>query len=204
MIDDRFRKFFSKFRQDAEEAFNFIEWLESNSFRNNLLEWRDPSFRIVTGGFDPLSIEGSLSYGGRFNIGGAQENSFFPNFRMQGMLYAASSRRCAYKEAGELLGQHQLYALNPQNTLFLWDLAVLLDPYPDLKSKIDSTPFDAIWGYQKVPKVSQILGDFLRQKGGDGIIYPSTKDSEGKTLAYFAKDHEHMRQIFETSLLNQP
>jgi len=46
-------------------------------------------FRIVDGPYNPLSVAGSLSSGGRFNVGGAQARQEFPQLRKAAGLYDA-------------------------------------------------------------------------------------------------------------------
>ncbi len=201
----KLQKEYQRFSLDIEETLRFIEWLDHSApdVGEPTVQWEQPSYRIVMGTFDPLSIEGSLGSGGRFNVGGAQVNRHFPAYSMQGMLYAASSRTCAYEETGDFLGAHSLFSLFPQRTLHLWDLDTLLNSfsYPDLRATINATPLDAVWVYQKVPKVSQVLGAFFRAQGGDGILYPSTKYPNGKILAFFAKDQKAMFHTFKMEQL---
>lgn len=195
------RESFRRYAKDVEDALNFVEWLQSQSLDLGppSITWKNPSYRIIYGNFDPLSIAGSLAAGGRFNIGGSQMSHFFPDLHMEACLYAASSVECAKKEAANPLGRARFFALYPNHALHLWDLRHLIDfsiHYPNLKSHVDASPLAAIWNYQKVPKISQILGSFLRKRGGDGLIYPSTKDENGKIMAIFVHDDNHARQLF--------
>jgi len=201
---DHLRTYFQKYSQDVEESLDFLEWFLKKKplFGKPSISWKNAVFRIVYGGFNPLSVAGSFATGGRFNIGGAQINPLFPNFTMQACLYAGSTIECARKEAG--LGINQEYRLTPKKSFKLWDLELLIEEkltYSSLKSQIDSTPLAAIWALQKVPKVSQILAYYLRKKGGDGLIYLSTKDSKGKVLAFFAKDDDHVKRCFQAQPL---
>lgn len=200
------RHYFERYAKDVHESLNFLEWYlgQPLDIGEPTIEWQADVYRIVYGGYNPLSVEGTLAAGGRFNIGGAQVSHLFPNLSMQACLYAASSLKCARKEAGSPLGEAQEYLLKPKSLLKLWDLKLLVTKklnYPNLKSLIDSTPFSAQWRIQKTPKISQILASFLRKQGGDGLIYPSTKDSKGDVLAFFTKDNEQIKKNFEASLL---
>lgn len=157
------------------------------------------------GNYHPLTIAGSLAAGGRFNIGGAQVSHLFPNFSMRACLYAASTLNCARKEVGEIQGLSQEYCLKPIQTLHLWDLKNLIKnhiSYPKIKEIIEKSPLAARWELQKVPKISQILAHYLRQHGGDGLIYPSTKDPKQNILAFFIKDDTHAQQIFSFKQIN--
>ncbi len=184
------------------ESGKFLEWFieQTPDLGEPSISWKEECYRIVYGGYNPLSIAGSLAAGGRFNIGGAQVSHLFPNFSMQGCLYAGSSLTCARKEAGDPLGKAQEYALKPKKTFHLWDLRLLIAEklhYPDLKFFVDSTPLSAEWRLQKIPKISQMLAFFLRKKGGDGLIYPSTKDPQGAVLAFFIKDDPAVKASFD-------
>jgi len=129
---------------------------------------------------------------------------FFPNIVMQSCLYGASSIECARIEAGEFLSNREEYLLKSKKPLNLWDLELVISralDYPNLKFVVDSSPLSARWELQKVPKISQILGFFLRKKGGDGLIYPSTK-GPGKIAAIFVKDDEETKKLFTAKRLN--
>lgn len=198
------RRYFERYTLDVQEAINFLEWLQIHPLEIGTpsIRWEQPSFRIIYGELNPLSIAGSLAAGGRFNIGGAQVSHFFPHLKMEGCLYTASSLDCAKKEAGEPLGNARFFAIKPKKILNLWDLHLLIRTvfhYPELEAHVNASPLAAIWRYQKVPKLSQILGSFLRKKGGDGLVYPSTKDKEGLNIAFFAKDDLYTQRIFELS-----
>lgn len=202
----RIRHNFQRYKEEIEIALDFCEWLDSNPLdlgKPSVL-WHDAVFRIVYKDFNPLSVAGSLAAGGRFNIGGAQMNSFFPHLTIEACLYGASSLQCAKNEVGDFLGKARFFALKPNKIFNLWDLQFLIKNlllYPRLEASVNSSPLVAIWAYQKVPKISQLLASFLRSKGGDGLIYPSTKDSEGKILAFFAKDDEYIKHHFTVSEL---
>lgn len=198
------RRYFERYTIDVEDALNFLEWLHNQSLdlAQPSIVWEQRLFRIIYGELNPLSIAGSLSAGGRFNIGGAQVNHFFSNLHMEACLYAASSIECAKKEAGDPLGNARFFAIKPNKPLHLWDVYFLIRnvfTYPDLEAQVNASPLAAIWKYQKVPKISQILGSFLRKHGGDGLLYPSTKDEGGKIVVFFAKDDAHTHQTFEVS-----
>lgn len=200
------RSYFERYAKDVHDSLDFLEWIEKQmpQLEKPTVLWEQDLFRILYGGYDPLAVAGSLAAGGRFNIGGAQVNQFFPHFSMQAALYGASSRQCALQEAGEPRGMTQEYALTPKKALHLWDVEALLAtklPYPHLKEQIDATPLAARWQLQKVPKISQILAHHLRKAGGDGLIYPSTKHKEGKIVALFAKDDAEMKKGFQVKRL---
>jgi len=200
-INSYVQKYTQRYQKDLEESVLFLEWLNQKSPHPGTptYKWEKSCYRIVYGGYNPLDISGSLAAGGRFNIGGAQASGLFPNLSMRACLYAASSLSCARKEAGEIKGLAQEYRLKPNRQLLLWDLNHLLKTciiYKNLRRIVNISPLAARWELQKVPKISQILAHYLRQYGGDGLIYPSTKDQRHLILAFFIKDTTHAEQLF--------
>jgi RES domain-containing protein len=197
------RRYFERYTIEVDDALRFLEWLQNQTFDlgKPTIEWEQPAYRIVYGDLNPLSIAGSLAAGGRFNIGGAQANHFFSQLPMEAALYAASSIECAQKEAGAPLGNARFFSLHPHHPLQLWDLHSIICNhlhYQDLETHVNASPLAAIWKYQKVPKLSQLLGSFLRKKGGDGLVYPSTKEPTGTVLSFFARDDASMHRLFRT------
>lgn len=205
-LSEHLKKYAERYRKDLEESLSFLNWLNQQTpqIGKPSIKWKKSVYRIVYGGYHPLAIDGTLAAGGRFNIGGAQVSGLFPNLSMRACLYAASNLDCALKEAGTIRGQHQEYELKPVRMLNLWDLKKLLDEkiaYQKLGEIIDSSLLAARWELQKVPKVSQILAHYLRQSGGYGIIYPSTKARKSQILAFFIKDHLEAQQLFQVNPL---
>lgn len=169
----------------------------------NYREWDAPVYRILYGGFDPLSIAGSLKDGGRFNIGGPQfinDKKLFPGLASRGCLYAAESQQCARLEAGSPLGKAEEYSLLPQKKFQLWnlsDIIVQLD-IPGLLEQVKAIPMSAAWSAQKSPLASQLLAAYLRDIGGDGVIFPSTKDPNSNIMAFFFKDDQESHVAFKS------
>jgi hypothetical protein len=64
------------------------------------------------------------------------------------------------------------------------------------------SPFEAIWGYQKVPLIPQLLAHFLRSLGGDGLMFPSIKDPAALNLCFFFKTDDDARATFIVHKLN--
>jgi len=118
-------------------------------------------------------------------------------------LYAASSRACAEAEASRPLGVHKMYVLKPRRKLFLWDLAKVIEfiGYPELLDNVRRAPTDAIWGYQKVPTISQILAERLRHLGGHGIAFASTRHPQGLNIVVFVDSTIHAGELFEARRL---
>lgn len=203
-LSEHLVRYAARYRRDLDDSLAFLDWLKKTEPLNSspTVSWNKEIYRIVYGGYHPLSIAGSLAAGGRFNIGGAQVSALFPNFTMRACLYAASHLNCAKKEAGEWSAMGQEYCLKPKKSLKLWDLEALIEKeflYKSLKEIVDASPLAARWELQKVPKISQILGHYVRQKGGDGLIYPSTKDPKHQILAFFIEDDQHAEKAFSYS-----
>lgn len=178
----------------------FYDWLKKQDIdvTNNLTSWNKPVYRVVSPGILPLSIAGSLADGGRFNIGGAQQHPLFATIKKAGCLYAASSVKCALAERAQPLGQMEKFKLLPTYPFQLWDLHKIIKKlnWSGLNDLVNSAPIDAIWGYQKVPLVPQLLASHLRSLGGDGIKFKSVKDTSGFNLAFFFKQDRQCMEAF--------
>lgn len=183
----------------------FHDWLKKQPFEGLRPKtyWGKPVYRVVSTGLPPLSIAGNLSDGGRFNIGGAQQHQLFTGIKKAGCLYAASSLRCALDEAAKPLGQFVKYKLVPTRAFKIWDLREVIDhlDWPGLDELITASPVDAIWGYQKVPLIPQLLGSHLRGLGGDGIKFKSVKDGTALNLAFFFRHDQECAEAFSIKLL---
>lgn len=192
----------TRLENDLLAAFKLYYWLKTNPVANLPFNpWHDPIYRVIYGNFHPLSIAGSLADGGRFNIGGAQQipPKAMPGLRKAACLYGASSTRCALAEAAEPVGNYRMFRLTPKKEFQLWNLGTVLSNfnYPGLAARVNTTPMSRCWGLQKSPLESQILAHHPRDIGGDGIIYDSQKDPDGKTLAFFLKDDQDALQTFD-------
>ena len=160
-------------------------------------------YRYANPVYGPLTIVGSISDGGRFNIGGAQMSSTFLNLQKRGAIYLASTERCAKVEACKPVGKHKLYKVESEKPLKLWDLKKVIKDlnYPNLLSEVYASHGEKIWAYQKVPTISQILANHLRDKGGTGIIFNSTIIKEDLNIALFFDDDKHIESILNFSEL---
>src|SRR5690242_14282398 len=87
-------------------SLHFYNWLKEQKINKTLcsVKLKTACFRFANPNYGPIAIEGSLSHGGRFNIGGAQLDENFPGLQMFGCLYAASSQECAKEEAAKPIG----------------------------------------------------------------------------------------------------
>jgi len=204
-LSEHLKKYAHRYQIDLQSSLSFLEWLDKQrpNCGKPTIRWKEPSYRVVYGGFQPLSVAGSLAVGGRFNIGGAQMSALFPNLAMRACLYTASHPKCARLEAGEPKGAAQICVIKPKSPLELWNLQEIIEnelPFQGLKEIVDATPLAARWELQKVPKISQLLGHFIRQQGGDGLVYPSTKDPKQHILAFFIQDDVHADKTFSAGL----
>ena len=74
--------------------------------------------------------------------------------------------------------------------------------HADLDAFVKASPVAAVWGYQKVPMIPQLLAHTLRKIGGDGLIFPSTKDPSAQNLAFFLKSDAECVDTFTATKLN--
>jgi hypothetical protein len=196
----------AKLHTDLVNSIAFWNWINAHPplLTQPDFQWSAPVFRM-TSGWSPLSIIGSISDGGRFNVGGAQICPEFFNVKKAGALYAASTLACCYLEmSGNPTGKPDEYELTPKKTFKFWDLAKVLTELnnPALDDLVKAAPLEAIWGYQKVPLISQLLAHHLRELGGDGIAFPSTKDQKAINLCFFFKTDEEASNDFSVRKLN--
>ncbi len=196
----------ARLRVDLTKGASFWAQLSSGLRPGDtFVDWSGPVYRIVYG-FDPLSVAGSLAAGGRFNVGGPQfvSHKLFPGLSMQPCLYAAESIDCAIAEVGGPTGSPQVFALTPKRPLRLWkmvDVIIQLN-IPGLAAEVNATPMAAVWLAQKSPLISQLLSAYLRNLGGDGVIYPSSKHPGSQIMAFFLKDDVESNSTFEKASIS--
>ncbi len=197
--------------RDAREAnellsgLPFLSWLKGQNISPTpSVNYTQPFFRLVYNGFPPTSIAGSLSEGGRFNIGGAQQHPLFPGVTKFGCLYVASSVPCCYSEAAQPCGTPAEYELTPTRAPSLWDLSAVISSlgFPQLDHLVKNSPTDALWGLQKSPMISQLLASHLRALGGDGLFFPSTKFPTELNFALFFRDDVQSASAFSVRKIN--
>lgn len=155
-------------------------------------------FRIVEGTQDPLEMKYTLGAGGRVHVGFSQIISELPHIRAIEGLYASLDKITAtteYRSGGiPHTKNSKIYELkNTNSTLRLIDfdsavafLATLIQDI-NLIATIAEIPTSAVWKYQKVPKASQIVGNWLINNlaiahNCDGLVFSSTKNPSGKNI----------------------
>ncbi len=194
----------AKLETDLVNGIAFWNWITQQTLPTAKpdVPWKAPVFRLTYGGFSPRSIVGSIADGGRFNVGGAQICPELPEVKKAGCLYAASTLSCCYLEASGPTGKPDEFQLTPTKTYMMWDLAKIIAElkHPGLEDLLKASPMAASWGYQKVPMIPQLLAHFLRNLGGDGLFFPSTKDPSALNLAFFFKTDEDVRNGFTEKL----
>lgn len=187
---------------------NFLQETQPGLNSSHQILFQSLGYRITFRDFDPLSIAGSLAFGGRFNIGGTQNPycSFFKGLSPEGCLYLASSETCALNEATGPSISPIMNRITPKSDLKVWDLEAIIPTidWPNLTDLIGSQPLGSNWGLQRVPTVSQLLAAYVRSQGGDGLVYRSSRTSGQVIFAMFIKDDNQAKQKFDTTVLIYP
>lgn len=184
----------AKAQKEEEELLRvrpFHVFLESQTIdpKKFLVTHSGSVFRFANPLYPITTIVGSISDGGRFNIGGAQVRADFPTLNKAGCLYTASSKDCALAEAAIPHGTLKMYELSSSKKFQVWDLAAVITHlnYPNLLDLVKASDGEALWVYRKLPAIPQILAMKLRTLGGDGIKFESTKAPGHSNLAFFFK-----------------
>jgi hypothetical protein len=161
--------------------------------------FNSPVFRFANPIYGATTIVGSVSDGGRFNIGAAQARRDFPSLNKAGCLYVSSTKECALAEAAPPHGVLRMYQLNCKKEIRLWDLSKVIKDinYPNLLDHVKLSDGEALWIYRKSPAIPQILASKLRSIGGDGIIFDSTKLPGHSNIALFFKTDDESAKFFD-------
>ncbi len=197
LADQILQKYSLDSRLQLANSVKFNHFIGGSSFDRNDLIQAVPidTFRICFGGYDPLSVAGTLTAGGRFNIGGPQVHLSFPKYTAAAGLYAACSLDCAKAEVGPHKNA-EIYAIKSSAPLNLWDLSAVISRMSNPQGTydaVDATPANMQWILQKFPMPSQMLAATLRGIGGDGLFYPSSKHTGGRNYCFFAKDDRDIK-----------
>lgn len=197
-------RYLAKLEKEEEELFQvlpFYDFIENftGDLTSNLKSFKQDVFRFTNPNYAATSIVGSISDGGRFNIGGAQVRAEFSALEKAGCLYTASSAECALAEAVQPHGNHKMFQLSPKKNLQLWDLNLTIKTlkYPNLIDLARASPVEALWVLKKTPSISQILASRLRRIGGDGIMFESTKLAGHSNIAFFFKTDDESAASFD-------
>lgn len=120
--------------------------------------------------------------------------------------YAFHLEFTAKAEAGQFLQHAEIHELKPRRVLDLWDMDKVIASlnWPDLRSLVESEPFNKQWKLQKSPAISQLLGTFLRQTGGDGILSKSVKYAGGFVISIYLTDDSQSKDLFTAQRIDIP
>lgn len=186
----------------AVKLFNF---LQHQSIQSKWIQTFESFefYRIVPPGRNPLSFLGSFSCGGRLNLGTPQtikefDSNLSASFGLYGSIELATARE-EYDSSGLPSISSDYYKISykkPSIKLFDFDLVIdFLSPIFhefSLATVVSEVPYNAAWKYQKWPKVSQIIGSWLRGHSSkqdiDGILFRSTKKKDGNNVFLFFND----------------
>jgi hypothetical protein len=206
LIDTLVQKASAQQKKDLLDGIHFWDWLQQQPPPDYglMINYSSHVFRVVGAARSPTSVLGAVSCGGRYNIGGAQLTSVPPldEIRAFSSVYAADSLDCAVCEARVDLpidnSAYKAYKLIPLRAFRLWVIQEIAEIYSwrNLPELLEQTPLSANWGLQKVPKVSQLLGAYLKSFGGDGLIFASTKSEKDSIIAVFAEDDREALGMF--------
>lgn len=125
--------------RDAREAndllasLTFQAWIRGQKISSlPSVNWVKPLFRLVYSSFPVTSIAGSLSDGGRFNVGGSQLHPLFPGVTKFG----------CYAEAAPPYGNPSEFELIPNRALVLCDLSAVIATlgFPQLDHLVKKLP----------------------------------------------------------------
>lgn len=198
----------AKVQKEEEELLRvspFHSFLESQNLdaKKYLVTHNGSVFRFANPLYSPTTIVGSISDGGRFNVGAAQVRADFPSLNKAGCLYTASSKDCALAEAAIPHGTLKMYELSPKKTFEIWDLAAVIAHlnYPNLLDLVKASDGEVLWIYRKLPAIPQILAMKLRSIGGDGIKFESTKASGHSNVAFFFKTDQESSAAFDCKVI---
>jgi hypothetical protein len=176
-------------------------------------------FRRVGRERDVLDTAGSLSDGGRFNIGGAQASSLvikaFPNVgNKRSALYLGEDANIVRKEYGDFgvpcsVALTYVVQLKRKKNLALIDLKLVMKDLekliPNIGEIVEVNSMNGKWVDLKQPTPSQILGQWLMSvapEGTNGIRFPSSHDSKSSNICLYFNDTISCKQILSASVFN--
>lgn len=172
--------------------------------------------RAIYGDYDPLDTAGTLSDGGRLNIGGAQQYNKNGNlFQKKAGLYFADSVETALLELSlpkavniKLPKFYNIVFNDKVGNLNLFHFESVLS-YLDNLIQIPTSlinlcseaPLAGSWGQQKFPSISQVIAQWLRNTHtAEGIIFNSTKKTNSKNYFLFFEDTKEAKNKLNSNL----
>lgn len=183
-----------------------------------VIKIEDPKlFRRVGPGRDVLDTAGSLSDGGRFNIGGAQASSLvtksFSGFgNKRSALYVGEDPTIVRKEYGDFdlpNSKAITYSLHlrRRKSVSLIDLKLVIKDLersiPNIRKILGNSSMNGKWVDLKQPSPSQILGHWLidlAPKGTIGIRFSSYHDSKSSNICLYFNDTNSCKNLLSASI----
>ena len=176
-------------------------------------------FRRVGPKRDVLDTAGSLSDGGRFNIGGAQTSSrssatFNGLGGKRSALYLGENRTVVQKEYGDFAmpGSKAItysIKLKKRKHIDLIDVTLAINALsksiPNIKEILGSDSMNGMWVDLKQPTPSQIFGHWLMAhspKGTQGIRFPSTRDHKSSNICLYFEDTIGCKKLLKAELVS--
>jgi len=176
-------------------------------------------FRRVGQHRDVLDTAGSLSDGGRFNIGGAQASSRATEqlgafCGKRSALYLGENAAIVRMEYGDfgMPGSTAIthsVSLKRRAKLNLIDIEAALNSLasqiPDLKAMVGNASMNGKWVDIKYPMPCQILGHWLianAPKKTEGIRFPTTHAAGGWNVCLFFADTRACKQLLKAAASN--
>jgi len=208
----------------SRDSFNFsaskylFQQLQTCSFdRRWLYKVEDPQYyRRIGPDRDPLDTAGSLSDGGRHNIGGAQASTqvtsiFKPIGSKRSALYVSEDPISVRKEFGDeaVPGSKAItytIGLKRRKALIVIDASQALDDLsrtiPDIVTTVGTASMNGKWGDLKQPAPCQIFGHWLichAPKKTDGIRFLSSHDEMAWNVCLFFADTRACKKALKAS-----
>jgi len=187
---------------ETGKLFNWLKGLDPPNFNLYKVSWNSDLYRVCCADYKAHSVAGSLSCGGRLNLGGSQKRKEFFDLKPFAALYFSEELDTAIKEytdSAPLGPKDYKYKVSLKKSFDLWDYDKIIDSlkeYPNLKETVRSCPLNASWADCKVPMPSQVIACWLKAFGGDGFIFESTKNHGRRNIALiFKDDHDAERSL---------
>lgn len=197
------------FKQLKQCSFD-LKWIKK--FENPEL------YRRVGPKRDVLDTAGSLSDGGRFNMGGAQSSThtskaFAEIGGKRGALYLGENITVVQKEYGDfgMPGSKAVtysIQLKRKKYIDLIDATLAINSLsksiPNIKDILGSDSMNGKWIDLKQPTPSQIFGHWLMShspKGTAGIKFPSTHDTNSSNICLYFEDSAACKKLLKATQL---